>query len=375
MVMASLAEREGLRGKVQCIFMDPPYGIKFGSNWQVSTRSTEVRDGKVDQISLEPEMIKAFRDTWSDGIHSYMSYLRDRLTVSRELLCSSGSIFVQIGDENVHRVRNLLDEVYGAENYVGQISFRTKIPLGTKFLPSTFDYILWYAKDKEHLKFRRLFVEKKEVGNKSNFKNLQLEDTTRRGMTGTERDRIVALPKGSKAYSTNDLNSAGLTRNCVFNFDHEGKEYGPRKNRSWKTNSEGMARLAKAYRLGSTKKNLYYVYFYNDYPVQQLENIWTDTGGGVSGKTYVVQTSEKVVQRCLLMASDPGDLVLESDLWRRNDCSCGREMGKTMDHDRHVPSSLGSCPYPLDGHGVSVLSTCRLNSRERERARVVRTRL
>ena len=277
MVMASLAEREGLKGEVQCIYMDPPYGIKFGSNWQVSTRSTNVKDDKKDQISPEPEMIKAFRDTWQDGIHSYMTYLRDRLTVSRDLLCESGSIFIQIGHENVHRVRSLLDEIFGDKNYVGQISFRTKTPLGSKLLPATFDYILWYSKNVERLKFRKLFVQKKQ----------------------------------SKAYSSGDLNAAGRTESCVFNFDYKGTKYQPVEGRSWKTNAEGMERLEKACRLESTSKKLYYVRFHTDYPVQQLDNMWTDTGGGATNKVYVVQTREKVVQRCLLMATDPGDLVLD----------------------------------------------------------------
>ena len=277
MVMASLAGREGLKGKVQCVYMDPPYGIKFGSNWQVSTRSTDVKDNKMEQISREPEMIKAFRDTWQDGIHSYMSYLRDRLTVARDLLCESGSIFVQIGDENVHRVRSLLDEVFGEKNYVRQISFRTKSPLGSKLLPATFDYILWYAKNRESLKFRKLFVDKK------------------RG----EEDANVTLC------------AAGLTPSCVFDFNYMGTKYQPIKRRSWRTNAEGMERLAKAGRIASTEKNLSYVWHHKDYPVQELDNMWTDTGGGATNKVYVVQTREKVVQRCLLMATDPGDLVLD----------------------------------------------------------------
>jgi adenine-specific DNA-methyltransferase len=308
-VMASLAEREGLRGKVQCIYFDPPYGIRFNSNFQWSTTSNRVLDGRADQITREPEQVKAFRDTWRDGIHSYLGYLRDRLGVARDLLAESGSIFVQIGDENVHRVRMLLDEVFGAENFCAQISYRTSVPLTSVGLPSVTDHILWFARKKQIVKFRDLFVQR-ETGDKSRYSNVEIADGSRRTLSALERQDPSSLPQGSRPFSIMDLASSGYTPSCTYAFAHNGKKHQTSSGKSWKTTSDGMSVLAKAGRVADSGRTIRYVIFHDDFPITKLANTWMDTTGELD-KTYVVQTHTRVVERCLLMASDPGDLVLD----------------------------------------------------------------
>ncbi|PSB53912.1 site-specific DNA-methyltransferase [filamentous cyanobacterium Phorm 6] len=308
-VMASLAEREGLRGKVQCIYIDPPYGIKFNSNFQWSTTSRDVKDGKLDQITREPEQVKAFRDTWRDGIHSYLTYLRDRLTVARDLLTDSGSIFVQIGDENVHLVRSLLDEIFGSDNFIASIQFRTKIPLGTTYLAAVGDYIIWVAKNKSSLKYRKLLFNRAS-GDGTQFRAVRSSDGFIRPMTDSEANGDISLSNNESACRGLDLVSAGRTETCVFDASFEGKIFRTTSGKSWKTNQEGFLRLKKANRILAGKTSLSYLFLYNDYPAQEFSNMWVDTQGA-SNKSYVVQTSEKVIQRCILMATDPGDLVLD----------------------------------------------------------------
>ncbi|OQB55662.1 MAG: Modification methylase DpnIIB [Deltaproteobacteria bacterium ADurb.Bin151] len=308
-VMASLAEREGLRGKVQCIYFDPPYGIKFNSNFQWSTTSRDVKDGNADHITREPEQVKAFRDTWRDGIHSYLTYLRDRLTVARDLLTGSGSIFVQIGDENVHRVRALMDEVFGESNFIAQITFRTKIPLGTTYLAGVCDYILWFGKDAKQTKYRRLFVPKL-VEQDSQFNLIELADGSRRSLQRSEYSDPSLIPDGSRVFTSLDLSSTGRTPSCVFDFDFMDRYFSPTAGKSWKTNPPGMKVLAKANRLHATANALRYVLYHEDFPVMEVINIWENLFGA-SGKIYVVQTNENVIQRCILMATDPGDLILD----------------------------------------------------------------
>lgn len=306
-VMASLAEREALAGKVQCIYFDPPYGIKFNSNWQVSTLSRDVKDGKQTDISREPEQVKAFRDTWKDGIHSYLTYLRDRLTVMRELLTESGSIFVQIGDENVHRVRAVLDEVFGAENACTQITFSKTSGLSSRLLPSRFDFLLWYAKDIEKVKFRQPYVEKShEAGTADTYNWVQLPDGRRRGISRVERDNLSLLPAGSVLYRPSDLTSQG---NPLFAFEFQGKSYAA----TWKTTSVGLARLGRGGRLHVAANSIRFVRPIDDFPVMPVPNYWEDTGTGsfTDEKIYVVQSGTKAVQRCVLMTTDPGDLVLD----------------------------------------------------------------
>ncbi|MBK1669289.1 site-specific DNA-methyltransferase [Rhodovibrio sodomensis] len=306
-VMASLAEKEQLRGQVQCIYIDPPYGIRFNSNWQVSTRSRDVKDGKIDQISREPEQVRAFRDTWSRGIHSYLTYLRDRLTVSRDLLSETGSLFVQIGDENVHRVRSLLDEIFGSENFVSQINFKSMGALGQGDIPNVYDYILWYAKDRNNFKFRPLYKLQEfqgdneyrfvsDVKTKFGYKNLARTDSRPSGEEGLFR--------------RSTLTSSGFTPSCMFNFEFQGQTFKPFGNKSWRTNLEGMERLKKANRIFALGGSLYFKRYANDSRLIRYENSWTDAPAA-SEKIYVVQTAPKFIERCVLMTTDPGDIVLD----------------------------------------------------------------
>jgi len=316
-VMASLAEREGLRGKVQCIYLDPPYGIKFNSNFQWSTTSRDVKDGKADHITREPEQVKAFRDTWRDGIHSYLTYLRDRLTVARDLLADSGSIFVQIGDENVHLVRAVMDEVFGPDNCVSAISFKKTSGAGspsvrTDVLPSVFDQILWYAKSLPQVKYRQPFTEKgDDFTAGGQYSKVELEGYFRRSMTNLERADRPMLPENTRIFRHDTLTSQSAASTTKYAWSEEGREFTP--TGYWKTPASGMARLSKAWRLGLAKNSLSYIRFIDDFPVSPVSNLWTDTltGSFTEEKLYVVQTSVKIVQRCLLMATDPGDLVLD----------------------------------------------------------------
>jgi adenine-specific DNA-methyltransferase len=309
LVMTSLAEKEGLKGQVQMIYVDPPYGIKFGSNWQVSTRKRNVRDGKAEDVTRQPEQVKAFRDTWELGIHSYLAYLRDRLMVARGLLTESGSIFVQIGDENVHLVRCLMDEVFGSENFCAMITYRTSVPLTSAGLSGVTDYIVWYAKDKTLYKFHDLFVAR-VTGEKSRYSNVELPDGQRRTLTADEKFNLHLLPEQSRPYSDMDLASSGYTRSCTFDFEYRGRAYQTSSGKSWKTTRVGMERLAKAGRITDSGSTIRYVIFYDDFPVTKLSNSWQDTTGELD-KRYIVQTHTKMVQRCLLMTTDPGDLVLD----------------------------------------------------------------
>lgn len=342
-VMASLAEREGLRGKVQCIYLDPPYGIKFNSNFQWSTTSRDVKDGKVEHITREPEQVKAFRDTWRDGIHSYLSYLRDRLTVARDLLTDTGSIFVQIGDENVHRVRAVLDEVFGDENCVSVIPFVKTTGQASSELANVCDYLLWFSKSRARVKFRRPLREK-EVGGfgTEEYRAVELADGQRRPMSIEERANPELLPAGSKAYRLDNLVSQGgaTTKPPPFNF--EGQAYTISASMHWKTTTEGLTRLARAGRasarqIGST---LCYVRYVDDFPAVPVTNMWTDSASGKTQqleKLYVVQTLPKVVQRCLLMATDPGDLVLDPTCGSGTTASVAEQWGRrwiTVDTSR-----------------------------------------
>jgi adenine-specific DNA-methyltransferase len=259
--MNSLNEKEGLKGKVQAIYMDPPYGIKFGSNWQVSTQKKDVKDNKIEDTTRQPEQIRAFRDTWQLGIHSYLSYLRDRLTIARELLTTSGSIFVQIGDENVHLVRNILDEVFGSENHMSTISFRTTSGLGASYLKRTNDFIIWYAKDKSSVKFRRLFREETPGG----YNYVELDDGTL--MTANEADNKNVSYTPEQMFTSSDLVSSGLTPSCVYPVEFEGRTFEPGRSRSWKTNKEGMDKLKAAGRLVALGETLRFKTFASDFPV------------------------------------------------------------------------------------------------------------
>jgi adenine-specific DNA-methyltransferase len=315
-VMASLAEREGLRGKVQCIYLDPPYGIKFNSNFQWSTTSRDVKDGNVAHITREPEQVKAFRDTWRDGIHSYLTYLRDRLTVARDLLADSGSIFVQIGDENVHRVRALMDEVFGERNFVAEITFKTTSSFTSSTLSRSVDIGLWYSKAADSVKYRPLYQSKSLTDDKGErFTRVQDQDGERRFMTPAERTDESILPPGSLIYRHDNPYSQGRAREPQP-FSFQGHVFDPwQKNSHWKCQYPGgVRRLANSDRLAlPTPRSVSYVRFLDDFAVQSMANVWLDTqtGAFTDDKLYVVQTNTKVIERCVLMTTDPGDLVLD----------------------------------------------------------------
>ncbi|RWD54295.1 MAG: site-specific DNA-methyltransferase [Mesorhizobium sp.] len=308
-VMASLATREGMKGKVQAIYFDPPYGIKFNSNWQVSTQSRDVKDGKADNITREPEQVKAFRDTWKDGIHSYLTYLRDRLSVARELLTESGSIFVQISDENVHRVRALLDEVFGADNFVSEIVLAKTAGATSQTLPPIADFILWYARQVENLKYRQPYVEKSAESGGGEYRYLLLADGTTRMATAAEL--TGNLPEGSTLFRPSATTSPKPPGSDPLIF--QGTQYRPNSSQFWKTSISGLERLGKAGRLIPRRTSISYLRTMRDFPVMGINNVWTDVRWGfdASEKRYVVETNPRAIQRCLLMATDPGDLVLD----------------------------------------------------------------
>jgi adenine-specific DNA-methyltransferase len=306
-VMASLAEREGLRGKVQCIYFDPPYGIKFNSNFQWSTTSRDVKDGNADHITREPEQVKAFRDTWKDGIHSYLTYLRDRLMVARDMLTESGSIFVQIGDENVHRVRAVMDEVFGGDNFVSLVTFVKTTGQTDNLLASVTDYVLWYSKRIGSIKYRQPFKEK-ELGAEGalaytravDAHGVRISASEAKGRSNREQYRF---------YTTSDLTSQ--SPGTRYNIEFLGENFYPKGY--WKTEQGSFPRLMKSDRIERVGKSLRYIRYFDDYPAFPISNNWSDTGiaGFASDKIYVVQTTPKVIERCILMASDPGDLVLD----------------------------------------------------------------
>lgn len=305
--MASLAEREGLRGKVQCIYIDPPYGINFKSNFQWSTTTTEVKDNDINHITRDPEQVKAFRDTWRDGIHSYLTYLRDRLTIAHDLLTDSGSIFVQIGDENVHRVRSLMDEVFGSDNFVRMISYRTSSGTTQQTsIKQIFNYIIWYCKNVDNMKFRRL-LEKKATDTK-NYNQLQLLDGTRRPMSATEKKNPATCPPHSRPYRTLPVHSMASGNNEPR--EAFGSPWTIPSNGSWRFSYVGFERLIKASRIHPGQTALRSIYYHDDFPAHEITNLWSDTGPEVD-KIYVVQTHPNPIKRCILMTTDPGDLVLD----------------------------------------------------------------
>ena len=309
LVMTSLAEKERLKGKVQTIYFDPPYGIKFGSNWQVSTRKRDVKD-KAEDATRQPEQVKAFRDTWQLGIHSYLAYLRDRFIVARELLTESGSIFVQIGDENVHLVRSVLDEVFGSENFCQIIPFRKKLmPLGATLLEGMCDYLLWYAKDIKTVKYKHLYRQS-EPKYSSRWTNIELPSGIRKKMSKDESENLFEFPKDSKVYRLVSQRAPSFSEANVYDFIFQSIVQKPPQSGCWVTSQESMNRLGFAHRLEVEGDNLSYIYYHNDFPLAKLTNVWEDTSP-VQDKEFVVQTSTMVIERCMLMTTDPGDLVLD----------------------------------------------------------------
>jgi adenine-specific DNA-methyltransferase len=299
LVMNSLLNKEGMAGKVQMIYIDPPYGIKYNSNFQPFVNKKDVKDRDED-IPAEPEMIQAFRDTWELGIHSYLTHLRDRLLLAKELLHESGSVFVQINEENIHHVREVMEEVFNKDNFVAMVSYKTRGVLGSNDLAHLYDIIIWYAKDKKQMKFRELFVEKDEES-KKNYPYTLVNKKIEKAKDNTPLEDRIAL---------GDLNSSGLTPSCVYDYEFKGKVYKPRSNKSWKTNLEGMKKLEALGRITARGNSLYFISYYKDFPASRLTNMWLDTTAA-SGKSYVVETQDKVIERCMLMTTDPSDLILD----------------------------------------------------------------
>jgi len=310
LVMNSLLEREMMAGKVQMIYIDPPYGIAYNSNFQPTISSVNVQAGKDDSLTREPEQIKAYRDTWELGIHSYLAYLQDRLLLCKELLTDSGSVFVQISDENVHHVREILDEVFGAENFVSLIPFRKKLmPLGAKTLENMCDYLLWYAKDKELMKYRQLY-NKSEPRASSRWTGVELADGTRKKLTREQLNDLSLLPKGSRVYRLVSQTAPSFSQSSVYEFTYKGRKFVPKPGLCWVTTRNRMEELARKNRLEIEGDNLSYVMYHDDFPFSKLTNPWIDTVGAFN-KIYVIQTNDVVIQRCVLMTTDVGDLVFD----------------------------------------------------------------
>jgi adenine-specific DNA-methyltransferase len=308
LIMSSLAEKEGLSGKVQTIYFDPPYGIRYGSNFQPFVNKRDVKDGKDEDLTSEPETLKAFRDTWELGIHSYLTYLRDRLLLARELLHESGSVFVQISDENVHLVRNLMDEVFGANNFIAQISF-SKAAGGLRAanrVGITLDYLVWYSKNDAESKYRPIY-EKKADAIEAGYTMLELKNGTRRAMTKEEKQKISPLPEGSKTYMTILMTKPGP--GSKFEIEYNGKKYDSGK-RWWGITKEGVQNVIKANRVAAAENSFRFITYFDDFPYKAYTNLW-DGLGGPGDPIYVVQTNSEVIKRCILMTSDPGDLVLD----------------------------------------------------------------
>lgn len=318
LVMASLLEREGMAGQVQMMYFDPPYGINYGSNWQVKLNNLTVKEGD-ENLSGEPEQIRAFRDTWENGVHSYLSYLRDRLLIARELLTETGSCFVQISDENAHYVKMVLDEVFGSENFISNIRYRTRtMTLNTTLLDVSYDHIMWFAKSKPDVKYRTLFQYQNIEGD-TNYKYVELKNKTRRKLLAEEINNHNLLPLGSRVYRLHYLKPSQYRKNQDFNFEFEGDIFPPPGGNSkstpngvhsWATTPDGMKKLAKIGRLQKSGSTVEYILYQDDYPVTPYNSVWNDTAA-TSDKMYVVQTSNKVIERCMLMTTDPGDLVLD----------------------------------------------------------------
>ena len=346
-VMASLSEREGLQGKVQCIYIDPPYGIRFNSNFQWSTTSRDVRDGNRQHITREPEQVKAFRDTWRDGIHSYLTYLRNRLTVARDLLAESGSIFVQIGDENAHRVRALMDEVFGEGNFVSAIWYKKNAFDASNVLSNVFDTVLWYSKS-QNPKVRRIWGRRTfENSDPQFFDSLQLSDDSRRQLTNDEKLRTNPLPIGAEVYARNPLTSAGMSTTSSGPLFFEGKSYPCAPNSHWKTTPDGIDRLVKSNRIALKGTRPRMIRFISDNSLIPMANLWTDTGtGGFVGdeKLYIVQTDSRAIERCILMTTDPGDLVLDPTCGSGTTAYAAEQVGAALDYHRHLPRRSG--PWP-----------------------------
>jgi adenine-specific DNA-methyltransferase len=368
LVMNSLLEKEGMAGKVQMVYIDPPYGIRYGSNFQPFVNKRDVKDGSDEDLTQEPEMIRAFRDTWELGIHSYLTYLRDRLLLARTLLHDSGSCFVQISDENLHLVRSLLDETFGSQNFLSVVPVVKTAGLGSTGLATVCDFLLWYARSKSTLKYRQLYVSRTiEEEGATQYTWVELPDGSRRRMSSSERDQPSALPQGARAYRLDNLTSGAFRENTTIAYEFEGHSYHPGPNNCWKTTREGLDALVRARRLQAIGNTLAYVRFISDFPATPVRALWVDTGmsGFAEPKVFVVQTSTKVIARCMLMTTDPGDLVLDptcgsgttayvAEQWGRRWITCDTSrVAVTLAKQRLATAVLDyyELAHPLEGVG------------------------
>jgi adenine-specific DNA-methyltransferase len=340
-VMNSLLEYEGMGGQIQMIYMDPPYGVKFGSNFQPFVRQRDVRHNDDADLTREPEMVQAYRDTWELGLHSYLTYLRDRLRVARDLLTPSGSVVVQISDENLHHVREVLDEVFGADNFCALITFRKKMmPMGSEVAEGVSDYLLWYCRDRQQIKSRSIFRVKASQGD-SSWSMVDLPDGERRRLTREENEDHSRLPTGSRVFQPISMLPAQYRPKQDFLFEMDGRSWPPPKKSCWKTDRAGMEKLAAAHRLVPSGETLRYVLYHADFPVGRITNLWADTAGA-DGLLYVVQTNTEVIRRCMLMITDPGDLVLDPTCGSGTTAYVAEQWGRrwiTIDTSR-VPLAL-----------------------------------
>jgi adenine-specific DNA-methyltransferase len=340
-VMNSLLEYEGLGGQVQMIYMDPPYGVKFGSNFQPFIRKRDVKPGDDADFTREPEMVQAYRDTWELGIHSYLTYLRDRFKLARELLHPSGSIFVQISDENVHHVKELLDEVFGHENFVSLIAFKKSGARSGLLIDNTVDYILWYAKNTQYLKIHRMYLPKADTSTASQYDLIELPDGSLRSLKSGEQ-----LPDNRRLVMDDQLISPGASESGTFPFEFKGKTYKPHPGYHWKTTATGLKNLANANRLIVVGSWLKYKRYLDDFPVVPLTDIWTDTAPStfseVDRRIYAVQTATKVIARCILMTTDPGDLVLDPTCGSGTTAYCAEKWGR-----RWITTDVSRVPIAL----------------------------
>ena len=347
LVMNSLLEKEGLAGKVQMIYIDPPYGIKYSSNFQPFVNKRDVKDGKDEDLTAEPEQIRAFRDTWELGIHSYLTYLRDRLLLARELLTESGSIFVQISDENVHHVRELMDEVFGAGNFCALVSFKKTVGQTSQLLPATYDYLVWYARDKARVKFRDLYRPRDKAEEARAYPYAERPDGSYYRLK-EGGDLVPSTDKVFGAGNTTSQTGGGFSR---FDFEYEGRSYKPSgAGRGWTTNREGLEKLARVGRLLGLGNTLVYKRYSEDFPHVRITSTWEDTVQSTFAvqKVYVVQTSSKVIERCLLMTTDPGDLVFDPTCVRKGTrVWCVRDGGSPP----IVPPHAGGHSLPVYGEG------------------------
>lgn len=360
LIMNSLLEKEGMGGKVQMVYFDPPYGIKYGSNFQPFVNKRDVKDGSDEDLTQEPEMIKAFRDTWELGIHSYLSYLRDRTLLARELLHESGSLMIQISDENIHHVKEIMDEVFGSENFVSLITFVKTAAQSSHLLPGVVDYIVWYAKDKSKIKYRALFKNKMEMATAYDaYSWLLMNDGTVRKASISE---IENPPVNCKLFRLSPLVSQNP--GSRYDVDLNGKKYRPEPG-YWKTDPTRMDQLIKLNRIHESGKTLFYRMFFDDFPAVTYSNTWNDTQASFGDKVYVVQTATKVIQRCMLMTTDPGDLTLDitcgsgttafvAEQWGRRWITCDTSrVAVALAKQRLITNIFDFYPFAQDGEGIS----------------------